>query len=367
LSRTLGADMAMYLLKPYVVRSRAGDHPEDPLHQSSRGRSASYAGRIVACARRSQFQLAFEHRFTKIRDAYYAMSLALGAQRRFVIGFLAFVLVSFALVPFLGRDFFPMSMPVRSHFTFVHRWVRASRNRGRVRSHRKCHPPRDSADQLDNVIDNIGLPLSSVNLVYSNTGTIGPQDGDIQIALKEGHEPTAEFVKKLREVLPKEFPGTSFVPAGGHDQPDPQLRCAGTAGRIDRRPQQREANEAYAIKIMRKPARPFRALPTCVAAEHQLPQLNVQRRSCARRCSSVSPRAMSPTAWSPRWPAAAGRTDVLAESEAMACRTPSWRHAAVQDGFDGRPGRGCRDVVRQQGAARCSAARQLHAHPALPW
>ncbi len=53
--------------------------------------------------------------------------------------------------------------------------------------------------------------MSSVNLVYSNTGTIGPQDGDIQIALKEGHQPTAEFVKKLRAVLPKEFPGSQFA------------------------------------------------------------------------------------------------------------------------------------------------------------
>ena len=51
------------------------------------------------------------------------------------------------------------------------------------------------ADQLDTVIDNIGLPLSGVNMVYNASGTIGPQDGDIQVVLKEDHAPTADFVR----------------------------------------------------------------------------------------------------------------------------------------------------------------------------
>jgi multidrug efflux pump subunit AcrB len=137
------------------------------------------------------FQLAFEHRFTRIRDGYYAMLGAAMAHRvSFIIGFLGFVLISFALVPFLGRDFFP-GCRRRLDRTACARTDGYSRgrNRGRVRSHRTAIRQIIPADQLDTVIDNIGLPLSSVNLVYSNTGTIGPQDGDIQIALKEGHRP----------------------------------------------------------------------------------------------------------------------------------------------------------------------------------
>jgi len=64
-------------------------------------------------------------------------------------------------------------------------------------------------------VDNIGLPNSSINLAYNNTGVIGSQDGDIQIALHEGHRPTADYVRELRERLPREFSDTvfSFPPA----------------------------------------------------------------------------------------------------------------------------------------------------------
>ncbi len=72
---------------------------------------------------------------------------------------------------------------------------------------REIIPPKD----LDVMADNIGLSISSINLTYNNTGLVGSQDGDIQIALKEGHRPTAEYVKKLREQLPRRFPGLTFT------------------------------------------------------------------------------------------------------------------------------------------------------------
>jgi len=72
------------------------------------------------------------------------------------------------------------------------------------------------------------MPISGINMTYNNTGVIGPQDGDIQIKLKEGHRPTDEYVQALREQLPRLFPGMSFrVPAGRHRQPDPEFRRAG--------------------------------------------------------------------------------------------------------------------------------------------
>jgi multidrug efflux pump subunit AcrB len=70
-------------------------------------------------------------------------------------------------------------------------------------------------DQLDNIVDNIGLPFSGINMAYQNTGTIGPGDGDALISLKEGHSPTEPYIKELRTILPRKFPGTtfSFLPA----------------------------------------------------------------------------------------------------------------------------------------------------------
>ena len=60
---------------------------------------------------------------------------------------------------------------------------------------RKIIPP----GEIDTLADNIGMPICGINMTYNNTGVIGPQDGDIQIKLKEGHRPTAEYVRALRE------------------------------------------------------------------------------------------------------------------------------------------------------------------------
>jgi multidrug efflux pump subunit AcrB len=69
--------------------------------------------------------------------------------------------------------------------------------------------------ELATLVDNVGMPVSGINLAYSNTGVIGPQDGDIQIKLAEDHRPTADYVRALREELPRRFPGVvfGFLPA----------------------------------------------------------------------------------------------------------------------------------------------------------
>ncbi len=142
--------------------------------------------------------------------------LALGHPRIFIAGFLACVLASFGLWPFLGENFFPkidsgqILMHVRAQpgtrieetarlFDLVERTVR------------ETIPPA----QLDNIVDNIGLPYSGINMAYQNTGTIGPEDGDALISLKADHGPTAAFIKQLRTILPRKFPGVtfSFLPA----------------------------------------------------------------------------------------------------------------------------------------------------------
>src|SRR3546814_6232013 len=71
---------------------------------------------------------------------------------------------------------------------------------------RQLIPP----EEIATLVDNVGMPVSGINMTYNNTGTIGPQDGDIQIKLREGHRPTAEYVRMLREELPSRFPGETF-------------------------------------------------------------------------------------------------------------------------------------------------------------
>jgi multidrug efflux pump subunit AcrB len=164
-----------------------------------------------------RFQQAFEDRFSRIRDRYRSLLLlALGRPKTFIIAFLACVLLSFGLWPFLGENFFPavdsgqILMHVRAQpgtrieetarlFDLVEQTVR------------HAIPP----DQIDNIVDNIGLPFSGINMAYQNTGTIGPEDGDALISLKEDHGPTTTFIKELRTTLPQKFPEAtfSFLPA----------------------------------------------------------------------------------------------------------------------------------------------------------
>ena len=277
LSRTLVPTMAMYLLKPHVTETGGGDHPEDPYINHHEG-DQHKVQRHLFVRKAIAFQLAFEHRFTKIRDGYYAiLGVALAQRRRFVIGFLAAVLLSFALVPFLGRDFFPdvdagaIALHVRAPMGTRVEETAAEFDRVEA-AIRRIIPP----DQLDTIIDNIGLPLSNTNLVYSNTGTIGPQDGDIQIALKEDHAPTADYVQKLREQLPQAFPGTqfSFLPADMTSQ----ILNFGAPAPLDISITGRDSadNEAYAMQIMKR----LRAVPGIADVRLQqstsYPQLDVQ-------------------------------------------------------------------------------------------
>ena len=84
--------------------------------------------------------------------------------------------------------------------------------------------------EVATIVDSLGIPQSSINLIYNNTGIIGPQDTDIFISLNDGIMPTPDYVKTLREVLPRDFPGTTFsFPPAGHHQPDPEFRHAGAA------------------------------------------------------------------------------------------------------------------------------------------
>ncbi|MDQ0008937.1 CzcA family heavy metal efflux pump [Luteibacter jiangsuensis] len=194
LSRTLVPTMAKYLLHP---------HSHDDPHGEGKKPSRNPLVR---------FQRRFEARFEKIRESYHGLlALALHHRKVFIVGFMAFVVLSFALVPMLGRNFFPA---VDSGQILMH--VRAPVGTRVEESARLFAEVTDAVrrvipkEELGTVVDNIGLSSSGINNTYNNTGTIGSQDGDIQIALNEGHAPTADYVRRLREQLPREFPGTTF-------------------------------------------------------------------------------------------------------------------------------------------------------------
>lgn len=195
LSRTLVPTMAKFLLKP---------HDHDAHKRPTRNPFVL-------------IQRGFEHGFETFRSSYHRLLEGALAHRAVVlIVSFGFIGASFLLAPYLGRNFFPavdsgqILMHVR--LTIGTRVEESAHEFARIQDAiRDIVAPQD----LGAMVDNIGMPISGINTTYNNTGMIGSQDGDIQIALNEGHRPTAEYVKELRDELPKRFPGAtfSFLPA----------------------------------------------------------------------------------------------------------------------------------------------------------
>jgi multidrug efflux pump subunit AcrB len=194
LSRTLVPTMAKYLLHRHA--SHADENNSMPLSRNPLVR----------------LQRAFEHGFESVRMQYRnLLQLVLTHRRVFVTGFLGFVLASLLLVPMLGRNFFPTvdSGQILMHVRLqVGTRIEDSADMfGRIQNAiRSIIPPAE----LGTLADNIGMPVSGINLAYNNTGTVGPQDGDVEISLNPNHQPTAEYVTRLRAGLPLRFPGVSF-------------------------------------------------------------------------------------------------------------------------------------------------------------
>jgi multidrug efflux pump subunit AcrB len=197
LSRTLVPTMAKYLLRGHDVEAHASATSRNPF---------------------VHMQIRFEGAFERLRERYHSLlQTCLQHRRIFLIGFLAISVASLVvLIPWLGQDFFPN---VDSGQFKLH--MRARTGTRIEETARLCdlveHFIREQIppDQIDSIIDNIGLPYSSINLSYSTSAPVGPADADILVALKGDHEPTAHYVHDLRLKLVREFPGTtfSFLPA----------------------------------------------------------------------------------------------------------------------------------------------------------
>jgi multidrug efflux pump subunit AcrB len=237
LSRTLVPTMAMYLLRPHVPNSHGGGGHDDH----------------APCGPFGRFQQGFERRFSAFRDGYSGvLGFALGSGRVFVASFLAFAILSLALVPFLGRNFFPavdsgaIAMHVRA--PVGSRIEESAALFDRIQHQVRAIIP---ASEIETVVDNIGLSSSGINVAYNASGTIGPQDGDILISLKKGHSPTAGHIARLRREMPRMFPNAtfSFLPADVTSQ----ILNFGAPAPIDIQVTGNNlaANQAYAQKILR--------------------------------------------------------------------------------------------------------------------
>jgi multidrug efflux pump subunit AcrB len=172
LSRSLVPTMANYLLKPHSAHT--------DMHGNNQSLPASRNPLV-------QFQRSFESGFEKFRAGYRSvLHLAMLNRIKVITVFMSFILASFALVPYLGSNFFP---DVDGGQILIHARVpigtrveeTAARFAAIEKTILKVIPP----EEITTLVDNIGLPPSWINLIYNNTGVIGTQDGDIQIALRK--------------------------------------------------------------------------------------------------------------------------------------------------------------------------------------
>ncbi len=193
LSRSLVPTMARYLL-------RGHEHDASNLE-------AQAQAHLLA-----RLQVKFEHAFERLRGRYRGwLGTCLHHQAWFALAVLGAAAASFFLLPWIGQDFFPK---VDSGQFTLH--LRAPTGTRIEETARICDMVENSIRQeippseVNNIIDNIGLPYSSVNLSYSNSAPIGTGDADIMVALNENHHPTAVYVRRLRLRLAHEFPGVTF-------------------------------------------------------------------------------------------------------------------------------------------------------------
>ena len=194
LSRTLVPTMAKYLLRG---------------HEQEVGHIPSQSPNPLV-----RLQFRFEQAFEKFREVYHGwLEWCLHRQRAFLALFFAGCVLSLVLlIPFLGQDFFPA---VDSGQFKLHMRARTgtrieetARLADLVETYIRQQIPQN---ELASVIDNIGLPYSSINLSYSNSAPIGTMDADILVTLNERHRPTEDYVHDLRMKLAQQFPGVTFA------------------------------------------------------------------------------------------------------------------------------------------------------------
>jgi CzcA family heavy metal efflux pump len=187
LSRTLVPTMALMMLKQETIKTQ----------------TTSFFHSI---------HLKFDQGFERMRATYLAgLSAFLVRRKSFASAFFSFTIASCGLFLILGEDFFPAvdAGQIRLHMRAPSgtRIEETARLADQVENAiRQIIPPAE----LDTVLENIGVTISSINMSYNNAGTYGPVDCELLISLKEGHAPTLKHINLLRSELSKRFPGVEF-------------------------------------------------------------------------------------------------------------------------------------------------------------
>ena len=207
------------------------------------------------------FFAAFNRGFARLRD-FYGRWLAFALENRLAVvgAFFVFVVASVALFPLVGRDFFPsvdaglIKLHVRG--TPGTRVEETERRFSAIDDTiREVIPPKE----IDTLIDNIGTPVSGLNLSLSEGALISSADGQVLIALKEHHASTPDYVRKLRTTLNQKFPGTTFFFLA----PDisTQVLNFGIAAPIDVQVVGAIGNEAATYEVAQKLKQRIAAIP----------------------------------------------------------------------------------------------------------
>src|SRR5450432_1908579 len=195
LSRTLIPTMVHYMLGPEVKLYALGEHAEG---------GTGFIWRV---------HYMFNRRFEMMRSSYSGLlHWCLDHRAAVLVGFGLFVAGSLCLAPLVGRDFFPTvdsgSMRLHARAPAGTRLEKTEMIFADIENEiRQVVPPRE----IENIIDNIGIPNGGFNLAFGDSPTLGVSDGDILISLNpEDHGPTAEYIVRLRQRLNEKFPDVVF-------------------------------------------------------------------------------------------------------------------------------------------------------------
>lgn len=257
LSRTLIPTMAMYLLRPH-------HHGDEEKRATSRNPLVRFQHR---------FSTWFDHR----KDRFGSLlSRVLTVRTTFMPAFLGVMVASLLLIPTLGRDFFPsvdagqITLHVRAPVG-----TRLEDSAAMFSQVQKRVRELVPAKEIKSMVANVGLSTAPLNVIYNNSGTVGPHEGDILITLQRDRSPTEDHVARLRRELPKSFPGLdfAFLPADITSQ----ILNFGSPAPIDIQVSGRNlvANEAYAKKLLQR-IRPISGLADArIQQSSRYPQINV--------------------------------------------------------------------------------------------
>jgi multidrug efflux pump subunit AcrB len=160
----------------------------------------------------SSFHQGFERAFERFRRGYVG-ALTLLLKRRWIVPVVAALILALGgvMLNFVGRDFFPaidggqiklhVRAPPATRIEATERVFQEVEDKIR-----EVVPERD----LDLIVDDIGIPQRTYNLAFTDGSTINANDGVILVSLKDGHAPTADYVRRLRKALPAAFPSVTF-------------------------------------------------------------------------------------------------------------------------------------------------------------